>query len=469
MLMIIRGTSLNDALCGTWDDDVILGFEGDDSIYGNYGADQIDGGPGRDVAHYHAGAGVTIDLRDTGPQSGGQAEGDVLISIEDISGTRFDDTLIGTAASNHFWADTGNDTLIGGAGDDFFECEGGGDVLDGGEGMDSFKTVLPGYQAPHRVIVDLKEGMILYRGVETPATNFERVDVQTAVYGSDTIIGGDGEVNGVGDVIVTNEGEDFIDAGGGADMIRVFDGRDTILAGDGDDTVYGYGDSTIDAGAGDDFVRAFGSYTTRTTVVDGGAGIDHLDAQLGGGRDLQFNFAAGTVSENFEFANFEKLTLHSSFGNDTLVGGSLGDDIDSAAGNDSIQGLDGDDHLSAGDGDDVVRGGAGDDDLAGGAGNDTLAGYTGDDVLAGGAGQDVFEFWGVRIGHDQVADFNASEGDLLRLVGSGLRDFADVESHLQQTSDGALIQWQDGSGLKHDVLLLGIDATSLTASDFQFA
>ena len=77
------------------------------------------GGPGNDAAYYaSSAAAVTVNLLD-GTGTGGDAEGDTLDSIENISGSAFDDTLTGNA---------GNNVLSGRA---------GADLLDGGEGTDT--------------------------------------------------------------------------------------------------------------------------------------------------------------------------------------------------------------------------------------------------------------------------------------------------------------------------------------------
>lgn len=57
------------------------------------GADLLDGGAGSDVADYFlSAAAVAIDLA-AGTASGGDAEGDTLVSIESVIGTDFGDTL----------------------------------------------------------------------------------------------------------------------------------------------------------------------------------------------------------------------------------------------------------------------------------------------------------------------------------------------------------------------------------------
>jgi len=82
---------------------------------GEVGADILDGGTGTDTAVYSASsAGVNVNLANAGAQSGGDAAGDVLSNFENITGSAFNDTLIGDAGANVLTGGAGNDVLIGG-------------------------------------------------------------------------------------------------------------------------------------------------------------------------------------------------------------------------------------------------------------------------------------------------------------------------------------------------------------------
>lgn len=114
----IRGTAGNDRLFGSTGPNVFIG---------GAGADQIVGDAGSDTSSYaDSTAGVTVDLV-TGTGRGGDAEGDMLFSIENLIGSRFDDRLVGDAGANSLSGGDGNDLLSGGAGND---------ILDGGAGKD---------------------------------------------------------------------------------------------------------------------------------------------------------------------------------------------------------------------------------------------------------------------------------------------------------------------------------------------
>ena len=102
---------------------MLTGGAGDDQLAGRGGADVLSGGEGSDEANYSGSAsGVTVDLA-LQIGSGGDAEGDTFSSIENVSGSIFDDHLIGDAGSNILSGgdglDVASDTLEGGDGDDF--------------------------------------------------------------------------------------------------------------------------------------------------------------------------------------------------------------------------------------------------------------------------------------------------------------------------------------------------------------
>lgn len=84
---------------------------GNDVLHGLAGPDLLDGGGGTDSASYAASfTGVTVSLA-TGTASGGDAQGDTLLSIENITGSNFDDTLEGNGANNVLLGGTGYDTV----------------------------------------------------------------------------------------------------------------------------------------------------------------------------------------------------------------------------------------------------------------------------------------------------------------------------------------------------------------------
>ncbi|WP_316975793.1 hypothetical protein [Shumkonia mesophila] len=107
----LDGEAGNDKLYGGAGDDTLVGGIGDDLLDGGAGADRLDGGTGTDTADYSASsAGVMIDLAG-GIGSGGDAEGDTLTGIENVTGSAHDDTFIAAAADNAFDGGAGDDTV----------------------------------------------------------------------------------------------------------------------------------------------------------------------------------------------------------------------------------------------------------------------------------------------------------------------------------------------------------------------
>lgn len=123
------GSLGNDKLYGTAGANVLSGDAGDDILVGGAGADTLNGGAGNDTAYYTGSrAGVIVSLA-TGVGSGGDAEGDTLVDVEQVIGSSFNDTLTGGAGGNSLWGGAGDDILIGGGGADRLKGEAGNDLF----------------------------------------------------------------------------------------------------------------------------------------------------------------------------------------------------------------------------------------------------------------------------------------------------------------------------------------------------
>ncbi len=123
----IVGSSYADTLTGNEKANVIDGGAGADTINGGAGSDTVDykfigtlvSYSGIGPSSYDGSNGVDIDLLRT-LQKGTIAEGDRLVSIENVSGSYGHDLLKGTNAGNR---------LDGGDGDDIIEGRGGNDTI----------------------------------------------------------------------------------------------------------------------------------------------------------------------------------------------------------------------------------------------------------------------------------------------------------------------------------------------------
>lgn len=128
---MIYGNDLNNVLLGLSGNDDLRGKIGDDILIGGAGDDRLDGGNGVDTVSYLDAvvSGIIVNLA-AGTQTSADAfvGNDTLISIENIIGTNFKDTITGDSNTNR---------LEGRGGDDTFIWSLGNDILDGGTGNDT--------------------------------------------------------------------------------------------------------------------------------------------------------------------------------------------------------------------------------------------------------------------------------------------------------------------------------------------
>ena len=116
----LYGGAGNDTLVGGYGNNALYGGDGDDTLMGGSSADILNGGNDTDTVLYSGAlSGVTVDLLN-GTASGGSGT-DILTSIENVTGSNFNDTLIGNDGANTLTGGLGNDILTGGDGADIFK------------------------------------------------------------------------------------------------------------------------------------------------------------------------------------------------------------------------------------------------------------------------------------------------------------------------------------------------------------
>ncbi|WP_374763750.1 calcium-binding protein [Yunchengibacter salinarum] len=390
---------------GTSGADSQVARDDNDALMASPGADTLDGGEGRDAVLFGLSeAGVVVNLA-TGVARRGDAQGDSLRNIEDLSGSGFGDRLRGSSADNTLSGLGGDDTLVGQEGED---------LAYGGDGNDKI------FAGPDDLSSDL------FAGGD----------------GNDLIAGGAGQDLIVGDHASTAGSGQSTPAADGADTLFGGAGNDTVIGGawfdvnnngqydNGEESLINLGATRTFNGNGNDLV--FGA--AGDDVIGGGTGNDTLVG--GDGADTFFGGRGANVQN--------RDVINAGAGNDTVFAGS--DD-------DSLSGGDGDDDLFAGGGNDSVRGGAGDDSLFGGAG---------DDRLVGGTGSDNF-FFADNHGSDTITDFSFDD-DVLYLanVSAGFADLRAVidASTIVERGDTAGLLIDTGGG--NEVFIANINADLLT-------
>ena len=218
----------------------ITASQGDTTVLGDEGTnlvtdigesdDTFDGGDGVDTYSYEeATAGVTAYLQFTGRDTGGAGR-DTLISVENLTGSAFDDRLVGDDGANYLKGGAGNDIIkLKGGTDNRADGGEGDDRIRGSEGVDALfgqggRDILVGLDGDDRLSLGGAEGGFAYGGK-----------------GNDNVSGGEGDDvlrgNRGDDVLIGFAGNDDTRGGGGDDTVRGDRGDNYLLGGNGADTI----------------------------------------------------------------------------------------------------------------------------------------------------------------------------------------------------------------------------------------
>ncbi|MEL7039496.1 MAG: calcium-binding protein [Cyanobacteria bacterium J06592_8] len=298
----------HDALGGTSyepdkaSDDEFRGFDGNDVFYGGGGSNSIYGGAddsGDTAAYTHATSGITADLSKTSSDSNGTFSSvsngfggtDKLFDIENIMGSKHDDSITGDGGKNILAGDAGSDTLTGGSGQDTF-------VLSAGDGTDLIQDMeyynnpdsiqlspQEFYDTYGKVGLDFTHSGEIYNGTLTlnisgqdTATikNIDETGIENVLQQIEFV----GKVDTTGtenatDILIGDSnnnnlwaigGDDYVYGGDGNDTVLGGRGNDVLLGGDGNDYIRGYEDSDVMIGGEGADTFAFLNYESRSGV-----------------------------------------------------------------------------------------------------------------------------------------------------------------------------------------------------------
>lgn len=368
-----------------------------------------------------------------------------------LVGTKFAETLQGSA---------GNDTISAGSGDDTIHGDGAAPMV-APLSIAAGLSDLDGSETLSITVGGLVAGMSLSAGQDNgdgswtlTAAELAGLSVSSSEQGvfSLSVTATSGESNGSSatsaatldvsfgggaDNLRGGKGNDTIHAGFGNDIVRGDSGNDTIFGGLGDDRLSGdSGDDIIHDGAGNDIV----SGGSGNDVFIAGAGNDSYSG--GSGFDtLDYSGATAALIVDASKKSVEGFTADKISGIEKIIGSVFAD---------SFKGSSGKDNFAAGDGADVLR-------SLGGA-----------DVLAGGAGDDTFQYFKkdvlnltTHLGVDHITDFAVGDRLDLHDILKGSTAPIDQLVRVTDSAAGSTISVKMGSAFV-DVAMLD-DVHGLTA------
>jgi Ca2+-binding RTX toxin-like protein len=431
----VVGSEFNDTLSGNKQDNV---------IQGGAGADNLSGGEGNDTASYLFSEGaVTVNLALPGTQTSGfDADGDSLISFENLIGSSHDDILTGDTKDN------------------VIEGQGGADKIDGGAGDADIISYANSFVDNVTITLNAAGGLAFADGLDAVGDTASNIE---GVYGTafDDILTGNLNAN----IIKGLDGDDTIKGGNGVDTLDGGDDFDTIDLSDSTTAVtvtLGSGTSTTKvsgATTGDDVISnferiigtAFNDVLTGNSIDNtfvGGLGTDTLNG--GSGSDTADYTGAGTFISVTLGANGAKSEVVVNGGQNDSI--SLIENIIGTAGNDTVVGNALSNTLRGEGGADTLTGGAGVDTILGGAGDDTIIIGGTDaqaDVIDGGANNDTITVNGTKAltleGFDSVSSsIEQWVGNGFAILGTSKNNFFDFSGLTNGIS--SFLQLDLGSG-----------------------
>jgi Ca2+-binding RTX toxin-like protein len=424
----VRGSAYNDTLTGSDEAGRYESFEG------RAGNDIIDGKGGTDRANYQTSPNaVNVNLASGTARDGWRSNNsdpasdgtDTLISIEEVRGSNFNDTIVGSADGNVIQGQSGDDLISGGDGGDTMTGGAGNDTLDGGAQRllpNPSDTANVSNEFDVAIYSDATEGVTVSLGADGMSGSATGPGVGTDVLRDIEFVIGSRFADQI-------TGSNRI----GVEIFRGGAGDDTIRGGDpsGTDLGFSYADYrdasaavTVDLAAGS---ASGGDGNDVLIGIAGAQGSQHNDTLLGSSADNILEGRAGDdVLNGFAGQDWVLYTNASGPINVNLGAGSASgaDGNDTLISIENVRGSASSDTLTGSDEGNDFQGRAGDDTISALGGDDTIHGGQGNDSIDGGAGTDTARFTGVKA--DYTVTLNQGSGVITVTDNTPGRDGADT-------------------------------------------
>ncbi|MGD1717041.1 calcium-binding protein [Dapis sp. BLCC M172] len=415
--------------------DQLFGYAGNDVLLGGKGADTLNGGDGLDFVSYqdnNQGTGATVDLSQGKASNDGFGTQDTLISIENVTGSDYDDNIKGDGDANILIGRLGTDILTGGAGADTFYV-GEGDIIKDFAVEDrliipvelsnnlSFNysnnnlTLLNSNGSADTTVAVLEN--ISNNQVTNIVNNFQYqtsgssgisslntggLTVERRILGTSNndTLSGDGHAN----VLVSGKGNDTLTGNGGQDTFRLSGGQNTITDfTPSDDNIQIDVKEYYDNNSSVNFDATHSDTDNTLTISIAGEQAAIL-------QNISKNQVVDALKE-IEFIGEENNTIVI---NNEETSSKIGD----SAGSQYVYGHAGNDNIALFGGRDVVLGGDGGDSI--------ITSQQGDTAI-GGTGADTFSLnqYGTNFSPDRILDFTPAEGDKIEIWKKNLDAISD--------------------------------------------
>jgi Ca2+-binding RTX toxin-like protein len=421
----------------------IVGNAQNNVLYSGAGNNLLTGGLGQDTASYlYASSAITASLAIASAQATGGSGSDTFVGIENLTGSAFNDSLIGNDAVNILDGGAGTDAMTGGDGADTYLVREATDSVNetnaaAAGGVDLVWSYLNTFTLGSNV----ENGRIMATGVANITGNSLNNTLYAGV-GNNILTAGTGvdtlSYAYMGAGVIANLGTGTASGGSGVDS---FTGFENLTGSNYNDNLTGdAGANILDGGLGVDTM--VGGDGNDTYLIRNGGDVANEDIVAGGTQDIALVYYGGyTLTANVENGRIMAVLAANINGNglnNLLIAGINNNAINGGAGTDAASYLFASAAVSASLTTGQATGGSGNDsfisieNLTGSNFSDTLAGDgnanlltggTGADSLTGGAGADTFDYnseaesGSTNITWDRIEDFQSGQGDKIDLSG----------------------------------------------------